>query len=136
MLLAALLGAFGGGARVQHPVGAVTDNSIGVAVANISYESDGDVIATTIADGAVDVGDWIAPKAAAPGAYTIRAEVLSGSLAAGSSATDTDLALTSTHSWGVEQVGTGTTTATIRLTIKLGGATLATRDITLTAIAI
>lgn len=135
MLIAAIMAAMGG-PRVQHPVGAVTDNSIiNVAVAYISYESDGDVIATTSA-GAMDVGDWIVPKTAAPGAYTIRAEVLSGSLAAGSSATDTDLALTSTRSWGVEQIGAGTTIATIRLTIKLGGAALATRDIVLTATAV
>lgn len=99
MLIAAIMGAMGG-PRVHHPVGAVTDNSIiNVAAAGISYESDGDVIATTSV-GAEDVGDWIVPKAAAPGAYTIRAEVLSGSLAAGSSATDTDLALTSSRGWG------------------------------------
>src|SRR5690554_2482482 len=134
MLIAAIMAAMGG-PRVQHPVGVVLDNSIGAAIAYISYESDGDVVATTIAGGAADVGDWIAPKAAAPGAYTIRAEVLSGLLAAGSSATDTDLALTSTRSWGVEREGAGTTIATIRLTIKLGGAALAIRDITLGATA-
>jgi len=134
MLIAAIMGAMVV-PRVQHPVGSVNDNFPGVATAYISYESDGDVISSTIAGGAIDVGDWITPKTAAPGAYTIRAEVLSGSLAAGSSATDTDLALTSTRSWGVEREGAGTTIATIRLTIKLGGAALAIRDITLGATA-
>lgn len=132
MLIAAIMGAMVG-PRVQHPVDSVNDNFPGVATAYISYESDGDVISSTISRGAEDVGDWVTPKTAAPGGYTIRAEVLSGSLAAGSSATDTDLALTATRSWGVEREGAGTTIATIRLTIKLGGMALATRDITLAA---
>ena len=119
---------------IQHPVDSVEDFSAGAAAAYVTYEPDGDVITITNSNGVVDVGDWIVPKAIAPGAYTIRAEVLSGTLSASSSATNADLALTSARSWGVEHVGPGSATATIRVTIKLGGATLAIRDITLTAI--
>lgn len=122
------------GALLHVHTDAVSSNGGGGTItASIAYQNDGD-IQTDTTDGSVDVGDWITPKALAPGSYTVRAHVDSGTLAGTSSAVDTDLALTSTRSWGVEQAVVGTATATITVTLKDGsGNTLATGQVTISA---
>ena len=112
----------------------VTDVTPGAtATATATYESDGDVISTTFSGGAVDAGDWIAPRSFAPGPYTIRANIVSGTLSGGD-ATATDLPLTSTRSWYVEQTIVGTKTCTILVQIKnAAGVVMAQANVVLTA---
>lgn len=121
--------------------GDITDNFIGGASASLTFQTDGDRIATTIAGGAVDEGDWITPKAAAA-AYnaqcTIRAHLDSSSgsgLDAGSAALDSDLALSTERGWVVNQSGAGTSSATLTLTIKYNGVTVHSAQRALTAVA-
>lgn len=130
-MLGAILMSATGGPRLQIPVGSVVDSFLGGAQASIAFTSDGDVTTTTLSDGAVDAGDWIVPKGAAPGPYTIRATVTSGSLDEGTA--DTDLALTSTRSFSVVQAGAGTKSATVTFQLKLGSSVLASRSVTLSA---
>jgi hypothetical protein len=103
------------------------------ASAGISIKSNGDFTSTTIAAGEVDLGDWISPKGLAPNGCTIRCHKNSGTNPSGD-ALDSDLALTSTRSWSVSQVGAGSTTANITLTLKdVSGNTLKTSTINITA---
>jgi hypothetical protein len=134
--MSGVLAAIAGGPTFFVETTAVSDNSPSPASAFITYESDGDVVATTALDGAVDRGDWISPKALAPGAYTVRAHVDSGSLDGASSAVDSDLALSVSRGWGVTQAVAGANTATITVTIKDGGGnSVAVGQIALTATA-
>jgi hypothetical protein len=103
------------------------------AFAGISFESDGDVMSTTVA-GSVDAGDWIAPKAAAPGAYQIMAHQNSGdALDVGSDALDTWLALTSARAWQQTQTGAGSKSANLTVSIRLGSTVLSSGVFTLAA---
>lgn len=128
--LSMLLGS--GGATVQIPAGSVTDSGIGGAQATISFQSDGDVTATTLSSGTVDAGDWIIPKSAAPGSYTIRADIVSGAVDDGT--TGSDLALTSNQSWSVIS-NSGEEQCVLTISIKLGSTVLKSREVTLTATA-
>lgn len=113
----------------------VTDSNVGSpSFASISYENDGDIISAIIS-GSTDAGDWVTPKAAAPGGYYIHCTLNSGSLDASSSATGVDLALTSTRSWIVQRVSAGTQTANLTFQIKdgPGGTVLATGTMNITA---
>lgn len=131
----------GGTPILSAGAGNITDNFIGGATAALEFETDGDRTATTIAGGSGDEGDWITPKSLASalgGQCTVRAHLDSSSgsgLAGGSSALDTDLALTSARNWTVTQSGAGTSSATITLTMKFNGVTLHTVQRTLTATA-
>ena len=72
-------------------------------------ESGGDIRVNSSAPS--DVGDWISPKAFAPGAYECRATLNSGTLSSGT--TGSWLALTSTRTW------TCANTASANLTIEI-----------------
>lgn len=112
----------------------ITDNFFGGASAGIVFQTDGDIHATTIIGGSVDSGDWVSPKALAPGAYTIRATYVSGDVPNSGDVLDTDLALTSERAWVQNQSGAGTRSGVITLTLKDGGGNvLASGNVTLTA---
>lgn len=129
----ALLLLAAGGPLFKVHTSAVSSNGDGGAItASIAYQNDGD-IQTDTTDGSLDVGDWISPKALAPGAYTIRVHVDSGTLDSGDSV-DADLALSTTRSWGISQAAVGSKSATITVTIKdAGGNTVASGQVTLSA---
>jgi len=110
----------------------VTYDAPGPGTAIITFESDGDVINTTLGS---DVGDWLAPKSFAPSLYEIRATIVSGSLTSGSSATGSWLALTSDRNWR-RLSGALNTLTTCVLTIEIryaGGPVLDTATVTLNA---
>lgn len=116
--------------------GGASDTNAGAAFAGIGFESDGDITSTNTT-GSVDAGDWIAPKAAAPGGYEIMAHQDSGDAVDGtSSALDTWLALTSDRAWTLTQVGGGSKAASLTVSIRLGSATLSSGVFTLDATAI
>jgi hypothetical protein len=103
------------------------------AFASNVFENDGDVLSVNTV-GPSDVGDWVSPKAAAPGAYEIMAHQNSGAaLDAGSSALDTWLALTSTRSWFQTQTGVGNKSANLTISIRLGSTVLSSGTFTLSA---
>ena len=109
------------------------DVSAGVAFAGVGFESDGDII-STISSGSSDAGDWITPKALAPGGYTLRASLSAGdALDGSSSALDTDIALTGSPNWSITQTGAGSKASTLAMTIKLAGGTVKTGTVTLSA---
>lgn len=119
--------------RVMIPIDLVADTAPLPCGAGIVFESDGDVLASRTSSGNENVGSWILPKALAPGLFTIRADLVSGVLAGSSSATGTDLAMTSTRRWDVlDDTGSGAG-AVVTISIKLGGATLASKNVMLTA---
>jgi hypothetical protein len=136
---AALLAAVGGPPLLSAGAGNVTDSFVGVASASLTFETDGDRLATTIVGGAIDEGDWIHPKALAAtlnGQCTIRAHLDSSSgsgLDGSSAALDSDLALSTARAWIVNQSGSGTSQATLTFTIKFNGATLHSVQRVLTA---
>lgn len=109
-----------------------------VGAASLKFETDGDRIAATNL-GSVDEGDWISPKSLAASLNsqcTIRAHLDSSSgsgLGGGSSALDSDLALSTERTWVVSQSGVGTSSATLTFTLKLNGATMHTVQRTITA---
>lgn len=121
--------------------GAISDNSLGNAAAALSFQTDGDRIATTVFGGAVDEGDWITPKALAAslnGQCTVRAHLDASSgagLDGSSSALDSDLALSTERAWVVNQTGVGTSSATLTFTLKFMGVTMHSVQRTLTAVA-
>jgi hypothetical protein len=119
----------------QIPVGSVSDTAEGTASAGIEFEADGDVFTHTFSDGATNVGTWLIPAALAS-LCTIRADIVSGSLDESSSATGTDLAMTTDRRWGVfDPGGTGGVGAVLAVTIKFQGVTIASRNVTLAATA-
>lgn len=106
------------------------------AFASVSFENDGDFITATVL-GPTDAGDWIAPKAAAPGAYEIMAHQNSGAaLDVASSALDAWLALSSTRSWQQTQSGVGSKAANLTVSIRLGGTVLSSGVFTLSAVVV
>jgi len=109
-----------GGDRVDiSGGGGAIDVAEGAAFAQIAFESDGDIVSTTSV-GSSDDGDWIAPKAVAPSAYEIRAHKDSGATPDGS-ALDTWLPLTSNRSWSLTQSGAGAKSASLTISIRIGG---------------
>lgn len=119
----------------QIPVDLVSDTAEGTASAAIEFEADGDVFTHTFSGGATNVGTWLIPAALAS-LCTIRADIVSGSLDVSSSATGTDLAMTTDRQWGVVDLGgTGGVGAVITITIKFQGVTIASRNVTLAATA-
>jgi len=103
----------------------------GTAQATCQFESDGDIVSITTTSGTVDVGDWVTPRAVAPGAYEILAHVNSGTSPTGS-ALDTWLALTSNRSWTLTQVGAGSKTVNMTISIRIGGVTLSSGTFVIT----
>jgi len=120
----------------QIPIDAVVDTALGAASAAIEFEADGDVFAHTFSDGSTHVGTWIVPTALAS-LCTIRADIVSGSVEASSSATGTDLAMTADRQWAVvDPGGTGGVGAVLAITIRFQGITIASRNVTLSATAL
>lgn len=107
-----------------------TDGGFGSASASFALESDGDIIASE-GFGNVDVGDWISPKASAPGSYEVRATIVSGSLSSGT--TGSWLALTSTRTWVVSRSSPGYSSCVLTIEIRLSGTVLDTTTVTLEA---
>lgn len=129
-----LLAMFGAGGAIFSVGGSILDNVVDPndATATRVYGLDGK-ISDTVHSGTSQSGSWVNPNGAAPGGYTVRAHVVSGSSPSGS-ALDTDLALTSSRSWTIARTTIGTTTSTLTITIKdAGGVTVASGNITLTA---
>jgi hypothetical protein len=117
-------------ANISDAVGAPS-----IATASVSFENDGDRIEATSL-GSVDVGDWITPKALAPGGYEIMAHLNSGNTPAGS-ALDTWLALTGNRGWSLTTTGISEhLTANLTVSIRLSGAVIASGTIVLDAEAI
>lgn len=134
MMLMAMM-ASTSGFQVMIPTDLVADTAPLLCGAGIVFESDGDVLASRTSSGNENIGSWISPKDLAPGAFTIRADLVSGVLAGSSSATGTDLAMTSNRRWDVlDETGLGAE-AVVTIAIKLGGTTLVSKNVTLTALA-
>jgi hypothetical protein len=121
--------------------GNITDSFAGAASASLTFQTDGDRIATTISGGAVDDGDWVTPKeisASINSQCTVRAHVDSetgAGLDASSPAEDTDHALSTERGFVVNQSGAGSSSATITFTMKFNGVTVQSVQRTLTATA-
>jgi hypothetical protein len=129
-----LLAAFGaiGGATVSLSNETILSVGFSTQTASYSLENDGDIISSTTGGGPVNEGDWISPKAAAPGDYEARATLNSGALTSGTAGSW--LALTSTRTWVVERTSSGTNAANLTIEIRKGsGAALASATIVLTA---
>jgi hypothetical protein len=128
--LATLSGAGGSGSTIVALADTyVSDYNSGSAEASYSLTSGGDVFATTTLDGAIDIGDWISPKSAAPGSYEVQADVIYGSVTG--SATGSWLALTSTRTWTLSLVGSGFEGAALTVSIRLSGTVIATATVSL-----
>lgn len=104
--------------------GAMSDTVAGPSLqVSLTFENDGDIVGTSSATGSADLGDWITPKGAAPGSYQIMAHQESGDAVSGT--LDTWLALTSSRTWALpEQIGAGSKSATLTVSIRLGGVVL------------
>lgn len=118
-ILLAAFAAMGGGAQItlaaSYSVNA--NNTVPLnASASISFESDGDIM--TVGDlGTVDEGDWISPKASAPGSYEIRATLVSGDTPGGT--LGSWLALTSNRTWTLNKPGAAPGSLQCQLTIEI-----------------
>ncbi len=122
------------GALFKLPVtDAVDVAATGTSTATAAFNSDGTYSCAGATSGVSESGNWVTPVLAAPGSFTIRCHVNSGTTPTGS-AVDTDLALTSNRSWISTRSTAGTTTCNVTLTLKNGaGDTLKTTTITISA---
>jgi hypothetical protein len=110
----------------------VTSSGVGTQTAQYLLEFDGDIISSTADFGSVDEGDWITPKAAAPGDYQVLATVVSGSVSTGT--TGTWQALSSNRAWTRAQSIEGISSVVLTIQIRKGtGSVLTTATIELTA---
>lgn len=118
-------------AGVPGPTGVVDISSGGnvddstsapdTAQAGVNFTADGDIESFTSASGNVDVGDWVTPKAVAPGAYEIMAHQDSGDAVLGT----LDAWLSFPQTWTTpEQLIPGTKTASLTISIRLYGVVL------------
>lgn len=112
------------------PFSNVSDAGFGNSQSTISFASAGTFSSGGLNSGTIETGNWVTPTSLAPGSYTIRAHVSSGSSPSGD-ALDADLALTSNRSWNILQSGTGSKTSTLLLTLKKAGVTVATGSVQL-----
>ena len=129
-----LLAAFGaiGGDQVQLSNVSVSSTGAGSQTATYTLESDGDVMSDSSIFGPVDEGDWVTPKASAPGTYEARATLDSGDTPTGT--LNTWLALTSNRAWSLTQSTVGSQQAELTIEIRKGsGSALASATITLYA---
>jgi hypothetical protein len=127
-----LLAAFAamGGDQVQLANVGVSSTGAGSQTATYTLESDGDVMSDSSIFGSVDEGDWVTPKASAPGTYEARATLDSGDTPTGT--LNTWLALTSNRAWSLTQATAGSKQAILTIEIRKGsGAALASATITL-----
>jgi hypothetical protein len=130
--LATLAGAGGsGGTVVVLNNTSVDDTNSGSAEASYSLTTTGNVVGTTTLNGAINIGDWISPNSAAPGSYEARADVVFGSVSG--SATGSWLVLTTTRTWTLARATPGGSAARLTVSIRLGGTTLTSATVDLTA---
>lgn len=130
--LSTLSGGGGGGSTIVVLADAnVMDFNSGVAEAIYTLTSTGDVQKYTSLNGTEDIGDWINPKSGAPGSYECRADVVFGTVTGAS--TGAWLALTSSRSWVLDNTEPGVTSARLTVSIRLGGSTLTTATVNLSA---
>jgi hypothetical protein len=113
---------------IESDVVSPTNPSVAYAL-----ENDGDIM-RTIQVSNVDIGDWIVPKAAAPGAYECRATLSSGTAPNGGAALATWLPLTTTRFWAQSRNTNGTTTTVLLIEIRLGVTTVGSCTVTLRCI--
>lgn len=92
----------------------------GQSSVTITFLSNGGATFTAENFGSIASFAWITPSGLAPGSYTIRLDVDSGTSPTGAN-TGQDLALTSNRSWTWTRNTSGETTANITLTLKDGG---------------
>lgn len=132
-LLAALMG---GSGFVNLTAGGSIDDSTAApdtAQAGVTFEADGDIASFTSAAGSVDVGDWITPKAVAPGAYEIMAHQNSGDAVSGT----LDTWLSFPQSWFTpEQLVAGSKAANLTISIRRYGVVLSSGTWILAAVVI
>ena len=100
----------------------LTNAAPAACICGFGMNGDGDFLENNMGS-LQDRGDWISPKAAAPGGYQVRAIVESGPLAAGSSATNTWLTLAAgtSFSWNVQRTqaqGLGHDALSLRIDIR------------------
>jgi hypothetical protein len=124
--------AAGGGPQVtlaaSYTVDSVNNPS---ATATFTLESDGDIISDVNGSPPVDEGDWLSPKASAPGSFECRMVTVSGTVSTGT--VDSWLALSSDRTWTVSASGT-TKSFTGTLEIREGsGSVLDSATVTLSA---
>lgn len=116
-------------------VGATIQDVDGVAPYNagisLVLNSDGtvDYLRNIQAD-SFEAQDWISPASEAPGPYSVRATVLSGSLSSGT--TGSWLALTSNRSWSRTRTSVGTSSCQLQLEISPNGGTTVIKTVTFT----
>jgi len=113
--------------------GAVDDTTSApdTAQAGINFEADGDIESFTSAAGDVDVGDWVTPKAVAPGAYEIMAHQNSGDAVSGT----LDTWLSFPQTWVTpEQLLPGSKTASLTISIRRYGVLLSSGTWDLSAV--
>lgn len=132
-ILLAAYAALGGEPLISLSNETISAFGFGEQEARYTLESDGDIISFRTSVGAVDIGDWISPKEAAPGTYEVRATVVSGSLSSGT--TGSWIALTSNRTWVVSgSIGGGESSCVLTVEIRKGaGSTLASATVTLQA---
>lgn len=110
----------------------VPDVDAAAATATIKFQNDGTIL--NQADN--QIGTWIVPTAAAPGAYQIRATP-NPDTPDGGSGMNTWLALSTSRTWSETRLaaeGDGTTTVVFDIEIRQGtGPVLATTTVTLSA---
>jgi hypothetical protein len=134
-ILIAAFGAIGTGAQITLAASysVFANNTVPLnASASIEFQSDGDII--TVGDlGSVDEGDWISPKASAPGSYEIRATLVSGDTPSGT--LGSWLALTSNRTWTNNKPGAapGVRSCQLTIEIRLGSTVLDTTTVDLYA---
>ncbi len=89
--------------------------------ARITFNSNGTFVSSGDSSGTTESGNWITPTSAAPGSFTIRAHVDSGTAPTGMSL-DTDVALSGSPALQLSNSVSGTSvTCNLTLTIKDGG---------------
>jgi hypothetical protein len=125
--------AIGGVAYSVFAGGTVSDTHAGADSCSIDFNTNGTITKTATGGGGT-IGKWINPTSLASGSYTIRAHKVSGTTPSGV-ALDSDLPLSAAKSWGHVLAAPGSASCVLTLTLKLGGNTLATGNVTVSAVA-
>jgi hypothetical protein len=88
---------------------------------NITFNSDGTGLVQSANYGVLATWNWVDPTSLAPGSYTARLAVNSGSAPTSGPAVDTDHALSSNRVWGLGAAGSGAgATGNYTVTLKDG----------------
>jgi hypothetical protein len=102
------------GLRITGFSTTVSHTGAGSASAQYTLKADGDIF-TLAGVSSNDIGDWIAPKAAAGINYDVRATVTSGALSSGSTAWQS---MNADRSWSVVRGSPGTSNAALTIEIR------------------